>query len=368
MEVTEGELTISVPGLATDGTTDGVFYNPRQELNRDVTVAALRAFAEREPDAADYLDATTATGVRGVRAAAEGWRVTCCDRNPRAVELAEENLSRHNLEGEVIRRDAKALLHERDFDVVDIDPFGSPIGFLDAIFARPRRLVCVTATDTAPLCGAHFRAGIRRYSAVPRNTEYHREVGLRVLLSALCRTAARYDVAIQPVLSHVEGHYARTYLALAEGATVADEAIDQLGVLWHCQDCLHRTTERTLLPTARETCPECGSNRVVTAGPLWLGPTHQVSFVEAVAEQLDATMGSASRAWDMLDTIAAELDCPTHYDQHVLCKQWNRTAPAMDEFINAIESAGFDASRAHYAGTALKTDATVAEMRAVTEP
>ncbi len=366
MEVREGAVTVEVPSLATDGRDDGVFYNPRQERNRDITVAALRAFRDREGDVASYLDATTATGIRGVRAAADGWEVTCCDRDPRAVERADANLARNDLDGEVLHRDANAIMHERDFDVIDLDPFGSPIGLLDAAFARPRRLVCVTATDTAPLCGAHRPAGIRRYSAIPMNTDYHREVGLRILLSAVARTAARYDVAIEPLLSHTEGHYARTYLRLAQGAQVADEAIHQLGTLRHCAECLHRETERGILPRRQDRCPVCGQHSLRTGGPIWLGDTHDRSFVAATGDRLDDAMGERGRAADTLARIADELHRPTHFDQHVLCKQWNRTAPTMARFLTALEEAGFETSRTHYGGTTFKTDARVDEIEAAT--
>ncbi len=365
MEVREGDVAITVPELATDGRPDGVFYNPRQERNRDITIAALRAFRQVE-DIDSYLDATTATGVRGVRAAADGWNVTCCDRDPRAVERAEANLADNNLEGEVLHRDANAVMHERDFDVIDLDPFGSPIGLLDAAFSRPRRLVCVTATDTAPLCGAHRSAGIRRYSAVPLNTEYHREVGLRILLSAIARTAARYDVAVEPLLSHTEGHYVRTYLALDRGASVADAAIDQLGGLWHCERCLHRETERGLNPPERRECPACGEDGLRTAGPIWLGSPHDATFVERAIAHLDGSMGERDAAESTLATIAGELDRPTYFDQHVLCKQWNRTAPAMDPFLEALRKAGHAATHAHYGGTTFKTDARVDEIETVT--
>lgn len=368
MEVREGAVHIDVPGLATEGTTGEVFYNPRQECNRDITIATLRAFGSQQDDASTYLDVNTASGIRGVRAASDGWSVTCADLDPRAIDLARANLARNDLDGEVLHRDGNALMQERDFDVVDIDPFGSPIGFADAALSRPRGLVCITATDTAPLCGAHFRAGIRRYSTIPRNTEYHTEIGLRVLLSALCRTAARYDFAITPVLSHAEGHYVRTYLTLEQGATVADTAIDQLGILWHCPECLHRETAQELIPYRRETCPSCGSDQLVTAGPLWLGAVHDSAFVETVIDYLDETMKTADRARTILQTISAELDRPTYFDQHKLCKRWNRTAPAMDDFLGLLNDAGFETSRAHYDGTAFKTDATVDAIRRITKP
>jgi len=211
MDIEEGGLTISVPEArdgASEGTGSGVFFNPTQELNRDITVAVLRAYREREPRAETYLDAMAASGVRGVRAAAEGYDVTCADVDPDAVALAEENLASNNLAGETVNRDVNAVLHETVFDVVDVDPYGTPIPFADAAFANARNLVCVTATDTAPLCGAHLQSGIRKYGAVPRNTDYHPEMGLRTLVSALVRTAARYDTAARPILSHVSRHYA----------------------------------------------------------------------------------------------------------------------------------------------------------------
>lgn len=176
MDIEEGGLTVSVPEArdgASEGTGGGVFFNPTQELNRDVTVAVLRAYRDREPRASSYLDAMAASGIRGVRAAAEGYDTTCADVDPDAVELAAENLAANDLDGETVHRDVNALLYENVFDVVDLDPYGTPIPFADAALANARNLVCVTATDTAPLCGAHLNSGIRKYGAVPRNTDYH---------------------------------------------------------------------------------------------------------------------------------------------------------------------------------------------------
>jgi tRNA (guanine26-N2/guanine27-N2)-dimethyltransferase len=370
MHVREGSVEVRVPEArdgASEGSGDGVFYNPTQELNRDVTVATLRAFRERESRAETYLDAMTASGIRGVRAAAAGYEVTCADLDPDAVELARENLAVNDLDGRVVERNANALLYdEGPFDVVDVDPFGTPMPFADPALANARDLVCVTATDTAPLCGAHLNSGIRKYAAVPQNTEYHAEMGLRVLLSALVRTAARYDVAAAPVLSHVSRHYARTYLELDHRATSADALIEELGHVYHCEDCLHREHEFGLIARPPEACPACGGERVLTAGPVWLGPTCDPGFAEAVRERITDDMGEAARARRMLATIAGELDAPTHYDQHRLCKEWGRSASAMDEFLAALREAGHEATRAHYSGTAFKTDATVAEIREAT--
>ncbi|MFB6137692.1 MAG: tRNA (guanine(26)-N(2))-dimethyltransferase [Halobacteriaceae archaeon] len=374
MQVAEGDVTVTVPEQPEAGVGDAVFFNPDMELNRDLTVATLAAFRERrrggeKPAPATYLDAMAASGIRGVRAAAAGWDVTMADVDEDAIALCRENLGANDLDAEVVHRDANALLYERGargaaFDVVDLDPFGTPMPFADAAFATTRDLVCVTATDTAPLCGAHFESGVRSYGAVPVTTEYHAEVGLRVLLSALARAAARHDVGVTPLLSHVSDHYVRTYLALDRTATAADETLRSLGFVHHCDGCLHRDHEYGLLSHPPATCPNCGAESVETAGPLYLDQPHDPSFVEAVRTRVGTGMGTATRADRLLARIRGELGLPTHYDQHELTERWGEPATPIEEFVAALRAAGHDAARTHYGGTTFETTASVAEIRA----
>ncbi|AGB17259.1 N2,N2-dimethylguanosine tRNA methyltransferase [Halovivax ruber XH-70] len=377
MRVSEGGVELTVPAESTDGVEGAVFYNPRQELNRDLTIAVLDAFRDEcEPRAATYLDAMTASGVRGIRAAANGWTAMGVDTDERAVSLARENAARNDVEEtfDVVQEGANAFMYgcgrdmDRALDVIDLDPYGTPMPFADAAFANARNLVCVTATDTAPLCGAHLQSGIRSYSAVPRNTDYHAEMGVRVLLSALARTAARYDIGVTPLFTYAKSHYVRTFLELDHRATAADATLDALGFVSHCEDCLYREHTRGHFADPLETCPACGASRVLTAGPVWLDASHDRAFVAAVRERIPSSFGTAERARDLCSTLEAELDEPTHYDQHRLCKEWTLPANAMDDFLAALRDAGYEASPAHYSGTAFKTDADVDEIRAATEP
>jgi tRNA (guanine26-N2/guanine27-N2)-dimethyltransferase len=364
MYVSEGDVEVVVPEQS-EGNSDEVFYNPVQELNRDLTVAVLRAYREREPRAATYLDATAASGIRGVRAASEGWEITCADVDPDAVELCRENLTRNDLAGTVCHTDANPLLHQEYFDVVDVDPFGTPIPFADAAFQGTRNLLCVTATDTAPLCGAHFKSGVRSYSAVPRNTEYHAEMGVRILLSALVRTGARYDVAANPILTHASDHYVRTYLELDRGARVANATLEDVGYIYHCQQCLRRQTERGLTGDPPPECPNCG-HHVQTAGPVWLGRTCDPEFLDVVRSRVTSDLATGDEVRSLLQTLANELPVPTHYDQHRLTKRWGRPAPSMAAFLDELRSGGYRASRTHYGGTTFKTTASVPVIRDIT--
>ena len=399
MRVSEGDVTVEAPDPrdgSSEGAGDAVFFNPEMELNRDVTVAVLRAYAERTDAGAanssraggetngaanvenaeysgddrtlSYLDAMSATGVRAARAAKSGYDVTAADVDPEAVELARENLALNDLPGEALQSDANVLMHSERFDVVDLDPFGTPMPFADAAVAGTRKLLCVTATDTAPLCGAHFDSGVRKYDTVPRNTDFHREMGLRVLIGAMGRVAARRDVAIEPICSHATRHYARTYLELTHKATAADKALQWLGFVYHCEDCLYREHEFGRIAHPPEDCPNCGSARCSAAGPIWLGPVADSAFVENVADEIRPNMGEWQRASRLLSTLAVELDTPTHYDQHRLCKQWGAPANKLETFLDDLRAAGYEASPAHYGGTCFKTDADVAEIHEAAKP
>ncbi len=269
IEATEGKTTFFVPVQDTreqfpPGTAP-VFFNRRMELNRDATVLLLSVL---QPS--DYLDAMGATGVRGLRVANEcGIPVTINDRDPAAIPLIRQNVARSGLPVTVTCRDASSLLSEQSFDAVDIDPFGTPAPFIDAGVRGCRRFLLVTATDTAPLCGAHLRAGIRRYFARPANTGYHAEVGLRILLGFVVRETVKYDRGIEPLFCFAREHFVRLNLMLTRGAQAADRTIAKIGFLMQCPSCAYREEQPGMIPAAA-CCPHCGKP-LRPIGPLYLG-------------------------------------------------------------------------------------------------
>ena len=56
---------------------------------------------------------------------------------PRQLDLITHNADHTNLLVEIVQRDANALLSERSFDAVDLDPFGTPAIFVDAAIRVP---------------------------------------------------------------------------------------------------------------------------------------------------------------------------------------------------------------------------------------
>jgi tRNA (guanine26-N2/guanine27-N2)-dimethyltransferase len=358
--VTEGGTTVLVPVPDPDAAfppgAAPVFYNPRMAINRDSTVLFLRALPpERRP--LDYLDAMGATGLRGLRVAHEaGVPVTINDRSQRALGLAVANAARLGLAVETVRSDANAIMSSRRFGAVDLDPFGSPAPFTDAACRSAARYLFVTATDTAPLCGAHLRAGMRRYFARPMNTEYHAEVGLRILLGFVVRELVKYDRGLVPLCCFAREHFVRLHLGLSEGAAAADRTLARIGYVHQCRCCPGRAEQPGLLPEPTP-CPAC-QGETSPIGPLWLGAVSDPATVAAMRGAVgDATLAHGSLLDRLLVLLETELPTATFYDYHVLAKRIVVSPPAIGTVLERLRTEGYRASRAHYAGTAIKTDA-----------
>ncbi|HJJ36722.1 MAG TPA: tRNA (guanine(10)-N(2))-dimethyltransferase [Methanocorpusculum sp.] len=356
-EITEGSTTFKAP--VQDETCDfppgsaPVFYNTRMEFNRDMTVLLLAVLRP-----AEYLDSMAATGVRGLRVANETHiPVVINDFNREATEIIRQNADGFAEQIEVTCSDANALMCTRHFDTVDLDPFGTPAPFLDAASRSAKRYLFVTATDTAPLCGAHFKAGLRRYFATPFNTEYHAEIGLRMMMGAMARDLVKYDRGMEPVLSFASAHFYRSHIRIIPKVPAADRTVEQMGFIHQCPHCLYRSEEQGSLLPHEETCPRCGA-RTIPIGPLWLGRLSDKTVIRQMMDTLPAMrFGTARRMEKFLPLLLDEPETGFFYDYHSICRSLKVSPPNMDTFLSAVEQAGYQASRTHFSGTGIKTTA-----------
>jgi tRNA (guanine26-N2/guanine27-N2)-dimethyltransferase len=340
--------------LLTEGAiafeADGAFYNPRMKLNRDIGVAMARALG-----ISDYLDALSASGIRGLRVARESGvdKVTLNDINPQACDLILNNIARNGLTNcEAVCCNANVLMHQKHFQAVDLDPFGSPSPYLAAGARSALSYLFITATDTAPLCGAHLKSGIRKYMARPLRAEYYREMGARILLGLTCRELARMDKAMEPLLTHVTDHYVRTYLRVIRGAKAADECLEDMGFVEHCMSCGSFALLREPKPAG--TCGHCGESTVL-AGPLWLGRIQEAGSIRNAMG--DPVLEGNSRAKRLLETCASEVDVPFYFDHHIICERLGITPGKVEGVVEYIRAQGWTASRTHFCGVGIKTDA-----------
>jgi len=355
--VTEGgtELLVPVqdPARAFPPGSSPVFFNPGMALSRDATVLLLKGIT-----LGSYLDAMGATGARGIRVAREcGKPVTINDRDPLALEVIRKNAAQAGVSAEIIQSDVNVLLSSRRFEAVDLDPFGTPAPFTDAAARSARKYLFVTATDTAPLCGAHGPAGARRYFAHPVNNEYHGETGLRTLLGFVVREVVKYDRGLEPLLSFTREHAIRLHLKIQAGARAADETLDRIGFILQCDRCFFREERPGLVPS----CGQCScGGRLVPIGPLYLGAINDPGTLSSMLDRLPSVpLAAGEELFRLLSLLREELPTSSHYDYHRVAKVLRCSPPPVRVLLRRIEDSGYRVSRAHYSGTAVKTDAPV---------
>ena len=363
----EGTTKLKVPAEIKRS----AFYNPKMELCRDVDIACLAAFSRIAPKKERrYADALAGTGVRGVRAANElGIAAEINDLSAEAYMLINENIKLNNVE-KLVRahnKDANVFLSERRYEIVDLDPFGSPVPFLDSACRSVTELLLVTATDTAPLCGAH-PAGTRKYEARPLKTEYHREMGVRILLGTVIRRLAAHEKAATPLLVYAKKHFIRLVLRVERGARQADASLKQLGFVAHCFGCgnhLLFNCKDFLEFRGAGRCSHCGS-RMKVAGPLYLGSIKNKTFCEEALHAANRfELGMKKQVEKILKTSRDELDIPFYYEHHALCKRLKITPLPLVSVLEALRAAGFSASKTVFSDTGFKTDANIKEIHEV---
>ena len=376
--ITEGTTELEVPELARFRTPTGgyapslaqVFYNPHAELCRDISVSVAQALTN-ELGNLRICDPLAGVGARGLRYTREVMGITKVivnDRLPEAVELIHRNVERNKLSElvEVFNEDANVLLwrYRPRFHVIDLDPFGSPAPFVDAACSALARngVLMLTATDTAPLCGAYPKACLRRYGVRSLRTEYCHELGVRILVGFCQRVGARHDFALMPLLVHSTEHYLRVYLRARSGAKRADEVLIKQGYVSHCGACGRRVLSFGLTTELPNTC-KCGE-KLEHAGPMWLGPLMDKGFIQLVISDLASrNFKLGQRALVLLNRCVEEADGPPmFYDVHEIAKRAGLSPPKLDKIIARLREHGRFASRTHFSGTGLRTDASMDEL------
>ncbi|KAJ2632141.1 RNA methyltransferase tRNA(m5U54)methyltransferase [Coemansia sp. RSA 1290] len=399
-QISEGKATILFPR------NNEVFYNPVQQFNRDMSIAAIKTWRDvtneakqqryerstnpsKTPPSTQFtlLEALAASGLRSVRYAKEidGIdHIVANDLLPDAVESIRRNVHFNGLSPQLVRAhqgDAVAAMHSLPrFGVVDLDPYGSAAPFVDgAIHAVENGgLICVTCTDLAILASNnHPETCFGKYGGNPLKAGFCHEMALRLVLNSLQQAAGRYRRYIEPLLSCSIDFYVRVFVRVHDRPLLAKTVASQTGVVYHCRYCGTFATQPfgtidpgkgqstkyriAAAPTAAQSCETCGSGQEI-GGPCWLGPLHNKQFVQrmydAVCAADQSVYGTQPRMRGMLKVILEELDdTPLHYDIATLCSAVRCVCPPLTKLNSALLNAGYRVSGVHTHQGSIKTDA-----------
>ncbi|MBU3958025.1 MAG: tRNA (guanine(10)-N(2))-dimethyltransferase [Nanoarchaeota archaeon] len=352
-KIKEGKINLFVP--KENLYEAAVFYNPKMAFNRNISVAAVQSFVQSAERRITILDALSASGARGLRYAKEILGVKeifLNDKNPIAYGLIKKNINLNKLKMKCkpAKTDANILMHQIVFDVIDIDPFGSPNIFLDAA-ARSiyhKGFLAVTATDTAPLSGSYPETCFKKYGIRSMKTDYYSELGVRILVSHIILALARRERAFVPVMSFAKEHYFRVFGRIEHAGEIKN-LLNQFEYVMQCFNCGNRKIGELELKCS------CG-NKFDFCGPVFLGNISDKKFCLQAAKECKQRKFIAEET--LAKQLASESELPPfYYDLHYLARVAKIRLPKLDEFIARLRKNGFKAGRTHFCPTAVKTDA-----------
>ena len=356
--ISEGKAKICVKSNDKISKKLPVFYNPLMKLNRDVSVLLLQSISNKKMRIADPL---AASGVRSIRLLLEKSRPRIAtafvnDGSAAAARNIKKNMALNKIserKAKTFNQDAGIfLLQNRPFDYIDVDPFGSPVAFLDPACRSLSRkgILAVTATDTAALSGSAPKACMRKYWSTPLRNHLMHEAGLRILIRRIQLAATPYEKALIPVYSYSKLHYMRVFLRCSNKSEDIQATFKLHNFLNWCNNCL--SIETTSKPAAK--CSKCKSLKLSTSGRLWSGRLWDEKTPAALTQNnADASNSS------LLETISEEskINAMGFYDTHFLCKKLKISAPNLNSTISSLKKKGYLASRTHLNGNGIRTNA-----------
>ncbi|KAJ4308364.1 RNA methyltransferase tRNA(m5U54)methyltransferase [Neodidymelliopsis sp. IMI 364377] len=367
------------------------------------------------------LDALSATGLRALRYAKEipfATSITSNDMSKNAVESIKLNVKHNKLEDTIKPNTGNAIAYmysycdKKGYDVIDLDPYGTAAPFIDSAIQaiNDDGLLCVTCTDSAIFAShGYLEKTYSQYGGLPFKGESCHEGGLRLVLHAIASSAARYGMAIEPLLSLSIDYYLRVFVRVRKAPNDVKLLAGKTMLVYSCDNGCGAWTTQFLArnkvtknkkgdpfykhgfaagPSADEHCRHCGTKTHIV-GPMYGGPLHNIGFVERVLAQLnevdyktyptmdriegmlrtaleEVTFGvkSNNQTDKVLDPLIPKAD-PAEIDHHPfffipssVARVVHCSAPPTAALRGALRHAGFRVTMSHCKPGSIKTDAS----------
>ncbi|OIW31875.1 N2,N2-dimethylguanosine tRNA methyltransferase [Coniochaeta ligniaria NRRL 30616] len=315
----------------------------------------------RPPPSFKILDALSATGLRAIRYSKEIPFVTSVTSNDllaEAVESIKLNVEHNELQSKVnvSHDDAIAYMYtlvaqemrkqnaqrhpdpakSNRYDVVDLDPYGTAAPFLDAAVQAVRDdggLLCVTCTDSGVWASNGYpEKAYSLYGGIPlKGGQHSHEVGLRLILHAIESAAAKYGLAMEPLLSLSIDFYVRVFVRIRKSPASVKFQAGKSMIAYNCDNGCGAWATQMLAknksapnkkgggtfykhvmasgPPSDRNCAHCGS-LMHLSGPMYGGRLHSPDFVKRVLSEVSAApravYATLDRVEGMLQTALEE--------------------------------------------------------------
>ncbi|HZC20263.1 MAG TPA: tRNA (guanine(10)-N(2))-dimethyltransferase [Nitrososphaeraceae archaeon] len=381
-EIIEGSTKLLVPASSLTNQVppkSPAFFNPLAKLTRDISILAYRAFLQDvNTNKKIFGDALSGVGARALRVAVEVPEINevyVNDINPLAVDLAKKTAQLNLVAGKCRFSVSEVckflLLHHTNncdrFNIVDLDPFGSPAPYIDCMIRSviDSGLISVTATDTAVLCGVYSDVCFRKYYGRPIRCHYANEIAVRIVLSLISLTASRLGLSIEPVLAHSYSQYIRVYARINLSCTKANKVHQKLGFLYHCHNCGNRTVAEE--NNKSEFCNLC-KYRFKVAGRLWVSTLFDKAFIERMKTFHPKKNGIRAENNDEMNRsilctcLREDDDIPYYFVTDEVASKLKTSPLSIDKTIEKLSGSGYKASKTVFNTRGFKTDARIKDI------
>ncbi|KAB8228220.1 S-adenosyl-L-methionine-dependent methyltransferase [Aspergillus alliaceus] len=368
------------------------------------------------------LDALSATGLRALRYASEIPFVTCVvanDLSPSAIQSMKLNIEYNGLEKLIQPNtgDARTYMystlhpastqssgqHTGKFDVIDLDPYGTAAPFMDSAVqaVKDGGLLCVTCTDAGVWASNGYpEKSFALYGGVSMKGTHCHEGGLRLILHSLAASAAKYGLAIEPLLSLSIDFYGRVFVRVHRSPAEVKFVSGNTMIVYNCDSGCGAWLDKKGNPFYHYGFAQ-GPVANTTCGPMWAGPLHNPHFIQKILDMLPTTDRSIYQTVDRLEgmlTTALEEDLslsdssrsgspestlpgtkavapsgdsaiipridpalrepyPFYFSLSALSKVLHTSTISADAFRGAVRHLGYKCTRSHTKPNTIRTDA-----------
>ncbi len=412
----EGKTLLRVPNTVNQENLgphskkrSSVFYNPAMSGSRTRSVILLNYainsgfFGEGVVYA---LDGLAATGLRARRwmnelpsSSARRLQIEIVDSNPESLlwakKINEEIPPKNGIDNLTYTvGDLRKVVLNSGRHWIDIDPFGSPVSFIDSAIQSMARtgVLEISATDSAALTGSSKSPLMRRYGAKVKTDGLAQDSGLRVLLANVARIAAKYDRKIEPLMSIWDSHHLRISIKVIKSIEAANKVEDNLGWRVFCPDNVEIGSSKSQelnLPKNGILPMNCflpldfpvNSNDKRISGPLWTGPIGNREVMsyfspeEALSlcgpefdendpmnrnqKDIQHERNIIEKSIKNIMNESRAIDCNHHIIVDDLAS-WLKigSPPSPKKMVEMLENLGYRAAVTHYGRPSFRTNAT----------
>jgi tRNA (guanine26-N2/guanine27-N2)-dimethyltransferase len=357
-----------------------VFYNPRMRENRELSILLILYLLSSASLKRRLAFPMTASGIRELRLLHEHSdffskypveskiEMLVNDISAESLSIAKKNIERagnRNVTIKYTRQDARSfLIDNRHFDYVEIDPFGTPVPFIDSAIQslKDKSIIGVTATDTSALTGTYPKATMRKYgSKIVLSPSMH-EISVRIMAAFVIGRAASHGMGMKVLLSYADEHYVKVFFEARKGKGRADTSLGMTGCIMICSKC-------GMFHEGIRECTLCNSS-LDEVGPLYIGKLWDEKVLEFMntrmdekgAEEFSATL---RKKMALINEEAAALaEKNIIFDMHKASSALKLSAvPKMDYIRKRAEENNKAFSRTIFSDTMIRTGMDTEETR-----